>query len=50
MNQKPKTEKKPTAKDKIQIRDLEAKKDVKGGAVDSFIYFPPPPPPPPTKK
>jgi hypothetical protein len=38
---------KPTVK-KRTLKDLTAGEgqDVKGGAVDSFTYFPPPPPPP----
>jgi hypothetical protein len=31
MDQKPKTEKKPKAKSKVEIRDLKPKKDPKGG-------------------
>ena len=43
---------KPTAKKEI-LKDLPLAedRDVKGGAVDSFIWFsPPPPPPPPVKR
>jgi len=32
--------KKQKTKSKVQIRDLKPSKDVKGGAIDTFIYFP----------
>jgi hypothetical protein len=47
---KDKAIRKPTAKKEI-LKDLPVNedRDVKGGAIDGYLWFPPPPQPPPSE-